>query len=435
LNGQSTPHGTGSFEPQQKSSYLNNRSLSIRVFLIGSILLQAAFCVMSWKNLLKDPELNGIDFVSFYTAGRIARSGDYAHLYDLQAQIAIQNKLIPPAINVAGVNQLQYFPYLHSPYMAPLLSLIAGDDYLKSYMVWSAVLFFMILFCGLVIYKYLLSADWDRTSAILYSLNSILFYPLMLSLLKGQDTAFILFGLLFWMFGLLQGRDLLSGFGLALSTLSPPLGGALALPSITSGRRAGRWFCLAFVLLSLFSLSLVGFKGAIDFFHLFLLSSQGQGYALNQDKMFNFLGLMLRSFPTLNLDLVHTLSWGVTLLSLMATGWFWWKFRAQIKAEHIGLVVVIALFSSPHLHSHSLSMLLLPLLGLSVYLWKSSSRLAQIAAVTLIPICSLCMEASNIAGETGFFAFTYFLMAALAGWFIYYTIQNSKSIPLSDRHF
>ena len=244
-------------------------------------------------------------------------------------------------------------------------------------------------YAGLVIYKFLLSASWDRISAILYAVNSICFYPVLLSLLKGQDTAFILFGLLFWMFGLLQGKELQSGFGLALSTLSPPIAGALALPSITSGRRAGRWFCLAFLVLSLFSLSLVGFKGAIDYLHLLLLSSQGQGYALNQSKMFNLLGLMLRSFPTLNVDLIHNLAWIVTFLSLVATAWFWWRKRNQIRAEHIGLVVVLALFTSPHLHSHSLSILLLPLLGISIFLWDRRSRLAQIGAVTLIPLCSL----------------------------------------------
>ena len=403
---------------------MNNRSLSIRAFLIGSILLQAAFCVKSWINLLKDPELNGIDFVSFYTAGRIAQSGDYAHLYDLEAQNAVQNKLFPPDTFAGGVNLSQ-----HPPYLAPILSLITSDDYLKSYIVWSAVLSGMLLFCGFIIYKYLLSEGWDRISAILCAANSICFYPVLLSILKGQDTVFILFGLLFWMSGLLQGKEMQSGFGLALSTLSPPIAGALALPTLTSRHRAGLWFCVAFFVLSLLSLGLVGFKGAIDFLHLLLVSSQGQGYALNPSKMFNFLGLMLRSFPTLNLDLVHTLAWIVTILSLLVTGWLWWKKGNQLSADHIGLLVVLALFTSPHLHSHSLSILLLPLLGVSIYLWKCDNRLAQIAAVTLIPICSLGMEASNIAGESGLYAFTYLLMAALSGWFVYSIIKRSKIIP------
>ncbi len=246
-----------------EAGILNHRSLSIRAFLIGTILLQATFCGMRWKALLTDPGLNGIDFISFYTAGRIARSGDYTHLYNLQMQNEIQSKLIPPDTFAGGVNLSQ-----HPPYLAPLLSIISNDDYVKAYMLWTAILACMLVLCCLIIDKFLLSAGWDRISAILCAANCVFFYPILLSILKGQDTAFILFGLLLWMFGILQGKEMRSGFGLALSTLSPQIAGALALPSILSGRRAGIWFCLAFFWLAVFSLILVGFKGALDFLHL-----------------------------------------------------------------------------------------------------------------------------------------------------------------------
>jgi hypothetical protein len=393
---------------------LNYRSLTIRVFLIASILLQATFCVIKWRALLTDPELNGIDFISFYTAGSIAREGDYSHLYDLQAQNDIQSKLIPPDTFAGGVNLSQ-----HPPYLAPLLSMIASDNFVKSYMIWTAILAFMLLLCSFIIYKFLLSLGWDCFSAVLCAANSVLFYPLLLSLLKGQDTAFILFGLLFWMLGLLQSKEFRSGFGLALSSLNPPIAGALALPTIVSGRRAGVWFFLVFLLLVVLSLGLVGFKGGIDYLNLLLISSQGQGFALNPEKMFNFLGLMIRGFPALNLDMIHKLAWGLTILSLIVSTWLWWGKKNRLNAEYIGLIVVLAIFTSPHLHAHSLSYLLLPLLGVSIYLWKRGGRLAQIAAVTLIPLCSLTMEASNLGGDAGLYLSTYLLMGALIGWFTY----------------
>jgi hypothetical protein len=406
---------------------LNNRSTSIQIFLIVSILLQVIFCANEWVTLIKTHALNRIDFVSFYTAGRIARSGDYAHLYDLQAQNEIQKNIIPPGSFAGDVNLSQ-----HPPYLAPLLTLIASDDYVKAYIYWSVVLLCMFMVCFFIIYKFLLSSGWNPLSAALCAANSVCFYPLLLSFLKGQDTAFILCGLLLWMFGLLKGKEFVSGFGLALATLSPPIAGALALPLISSRRKAGGWFCLAFIGLAAISLGLVGLKGGIDYLHLLFISSQGQGYALNQSEMFNFLGLLLRSFPTLNVDIVHILAWSATIVSLIATCWFCWGKRTLLRTEHIGLVVVMATFTSPHLHSHSLGYLLLPMLGLSNLLWKQTNNLAKIAAVIFIPITSLLMEASNLAGDAGLYVITYILMAALGGWCVYFIIKNSEVMPLSE---
>jgi hypothetical protein len=180
--------------------------------------------------------------------------------------------------------------------------------------------------------------------------------------------------------------------------------------------------------LAVISLALVGLKGARDYLQLLLISSQGQGYALNPSKMFNFLGWMLRSFPTLSLSLVHGLTWSAVIASLIASIWLWWGKRNRIRAEHIGLVVVLATFTSPHLHLHSVSFLLLPLLVVSTNLWKQNSRLGQLTALLLVPFCSLFMEASNLAGEQGLYTLTYLLMAALAGWFIYLMIQYKPEI-------
>jgi hypothetical protein len=407
---------------------LNYRSLPIRVFLIASILLQATFCAIRWKALLTDPGLNGIDFISFYTAGRIARSEGYARLYDVQAQNDFQDQLIPEQIYVGGEELSHQIPYLHPPYLAPILSIISGKNYIDSYVIWTEILILMLIICSSIIYAFLLSSGWDRDSAILYALNSICFYPVLLSILKGQDTAFILFGLLLWMYGLLLNKDLLSGVGLALSSLFLPIAGALALPTLSARRRCGFWFCLAFLILIIFSLSMVGVAGGFDFIKILILSSQGQGYALNQSKMFNFLGLMIRSFPGLNLNLIHELTWVLIIVSLIGSTWLWWGKKNNINVVSIGLIVVLATFTSPHLHAHSLSFLLLPLLGVSIYFFKRSNRLAQIAAVTLVPLCSLMMEASNIAGDTGLYLSAYLLMAALAGWFIYFLCRRDLSL-------
>lgn len=379
---------------------------------------------MKWVELTRDPRLNRIDFVIFYTAGRIARSGDYSHLYDLQTQKDVQHKILSADTFAGGL-----IPFNHPPYLTPLLAFIAGDDYIKSYLIWTVILISVLIMCCAVIYRFLQSESWGWDTAILTAANCILFYPVLLSILKGQDTAFILLGLLFWMVGLRKGKEMVSGFGLALATLIPQIAGALALPTISSGRRSGLWFCVMFFLFALYSLILIGFTGVIDFLHLLLISSQGQGYALNQSEMINLIGLMLRSFPTLNVDTIHKIVWTVTILSIISVTWLWWRQRDKIGVEHIGLAVVLATFTSPHLHSHSLSFLLIPLIGVAMHFWRNGRRLEQLAAVLLIPLTSLIMEASTLAGDTGFYASAYVLMAALGSWFLYTIFVNSRKIP------
>lgn len=404
---------------------MSYRSLPIRIFLILAILLQATFGFIKWLELTRDPRLNRIDFVIFYTAGRIARSGDYSHLYDLQTQKEFQNKLLPADTFAGGL-----IPFNHPPYLTPLLAVIAGDDYIKSYFLWTGILVAVLIICCAAIYRLLQSESWGWDTAILTAANCILFYPVLLSILKGQDAAFILLGLLFWMIGLRKGKEMVSGFGLALATLIPQIAGALALPTISSGRRSGLWFCMIFFLLALYSLILIGFNGVFDFLHLLLISSQGQGYALNQSEMINLIGLMLRSFPTLNVDTIHKIAWTVTILSIIFVTWLWWGKQHTIRIEHIGLAVVLAIFTSPHLHSHSLSFLLIPLIGTSIYLWNDGRRGAQLAAVLVIPLTSLVMEACTLAGDTGFYASAYLLMAALFCWFLYLLFVNSRKVQI-----
>src|SRR5258706_15569151 len=62
--------------------------------LLGALALLAAIYAQLWIGLLSLPALGGVDFISFYTAGRIARAGAYGQLYDLTLHYAIQSPLI-----------------------------------------------------------------------------------------------------------------------------------------------------------------------------------------------------------------------------------------------------------------------------------------------------------------------------------------------------
>jgi hypothetical protein len=355
--------------------------------------------------------LGWFDFLGFYSSGRVARAGELGRLYDVDAQYAIQRAVNGPDFSPDFTSLSQ-----HPPILAPLLAAIAGDDYVTAYIRWTVVLILVLIGCATVVAKWLIAAGWERRTAIISSINGICFYPVFLSVVQGQDTAFILLGLLIWMLALLQHRELLAGSGLAMATLSPQIAGTLALPLIASRRPAAWWFCVVVSLLTLYCLALIGGQGARDFLNLLLSSAQGQGNGvlINQADMFNFLGLLLRSAPDLDPEMARMLAWGGVLFSTSLMCRLWWGKGIRLTANHIGLAVVLGVFTSPHLHSHSLSLLLLPLLTLMSNLWNRGG-FGQIAALVSLPVCSWLMLFGHFAGGPWFYRAAYALMMVLAG--------------------
>jgi hypothetical protein len=375
--------------------------------LLSALALLAAIYAQLWIGLLSLPALDGVDFISFYTAGRIVRAGTYGLLYDLDVQHAIQVPIIGPNFVPGGT-----LPYNHPPLFAPLLGLIAFDDYRSAYIAYSAILLGLLLLCAVVAARFLAEHGFDRRARMVAASSVVLFYPAFISLLKGQDTAFVLLGALIWMWALLARRERLAGVALALALLKPQIALALALPLLASRNRAAWWFCGTSALVGLYSWLLVGTGGLLGLLGLLRLSSDGQGYGMNQPAMYNFLGLLIRGAPTLDAGTLSLLKWAVYVLAIGCMCWLWWGKRDALTIPQIGVAVALSLFASPHLHLHDLSLLLLPALGAMALLWRAG-RLGRLAALALLPASSLLLFASDLVGAPLHFVAGYALMFAL----------------------
>src|SRR6187401_2357730 len=51
--------------------------------LLGLLALLVAIYSQLWIGLLRLPALGGVDFIAFYTAGRVVRANGYGQLYNL----------------------------------------------------------------------------------------------------------------------------------------------------------------------------------------------------------------------------------------------------------------------------------------------------------------------------------------------------------------
>jgi len=329
--------------------------------IIAGLTLQLIWYGMLWSGMVFHPEeYKPTDFSIFYTAGRIAASGHYDLLYDIETQRQVREAFLGQSIQTT-----QVLPFNHPPLLVPILQLVSTQDYMASYWRWIFVMACFLFVTMIIINRLLRAMKWDRISRSIFISSSVLFYPVFASFLKGQDTAFLLFGASLWFYGVMTRKDMPAGIGLALTVIRPQIAIMLAVPFLFNRRKVWWWFCAGAAVLGLYCLALIGPGGVRDFINLLQLSASGVGYEMFQNAMFNFTGMALRLFPNASLDLVHGIAWGVFLAVMIGLS-VWWKVSPEIRYRHIALAASLSLFAAPHLHYHDLAFLIIPVICLAL---------------------------------------------------------------------
>jgi len=334
-----------------------------RLFFIAALIFQTTWYGLLWVSSIRDPQvLLGADFRAFYTAGRIARQEGFGRVYDLVVERRLQAE-------VAGrpLTAEELLIYIHPPFLLPVLWLLARLDYPAAYVGYCLVQFLLVAAGLPFLFRMLWAKNWPKPQIWILLVGVLLFQPLFISILKGQDTAFCLFGGILWLCGLLRDDDRMAGLGLSLTLIRPQIAVVLAIPFLFNRRKVFGWFCAGGAALGLLSLAMVGLTGARDYLRILAVSAGGQGYGLSQSAMFNFTGLALRLFPHVDPGLIHWLTWGLFAAAVIGLSVLW-KVAPLIQIRYIGLAVLTSLFVAPHLHYHDLALLLLPILGFAIIL-------------------------------------------------------------------
>jgi hypothetical protein len=316
-------------------------------------------------------DIHNADFAAFYSGGILW--GDGRPAYDLKAACDLQ----------AQVGVSLCMPFFHPPVLLPLLSAIANGDYAASYLRWFGLLLVVILCCAFPVYA-LTDRDLPKTIVL------ICFFPMFVILLQGQDTAFVLLGVLLCAVFLRGGKDSLAGIALGLTVLRPHLALALSMPLLFSRPKAFRSFFITGMVLVVYSFALVGVEGFRDIVSTTLLSARGTDASTHQQHMFNLVGLIARR------GLNPIWAWPFFIGSIAGISVLWNK--RGVTQSTFALGIICALFTSPHLHMHDLALLIIPLLA-----WP---------AVT-VPIISFGMLTALSFGVTPLFIYAIMLGLAL----------------------
>jgi len=326
-----------------------------RVFYItGLICLALCYSLLWLRMITSKAERTGSDFIALYAAGRVARLDGMSKVYDPLLQQAVEQEQVGFEL-VPG----QVLLYNHVPYLVPILWLIAGKSYLFSFIAWSALL---VLIYGIGAWVLIRIVHPGHPYNWLYAAAILTFFPLFISLMNGQDTAFVFLGLCLWLAGLLSSDDCMAGLGLSLTTVRPQLAVLLAVAFLFRRRKVLVWFCVGAGILGLASLAAVGLQGMRGFFIQILVSASGEWYGLKEALMVNLVGLLWRIAPGLGGVIIHGIGWAFYGFVLVGLCVLWARSR-EIGEKQIVIALTLALFASPHLHYHDLTFLLVILIA------------------------------------------------------------------------
>lgn len=382
-----------------------------RVFVVVGLMALVIVYGMVWLRMISSPaERTGADYIVFYTAGRIAQEEGPARVYEPALQQAVEQAEVGFVLAPG-----QVLLYNHVPYLIPIATLLTSGDYVASFYRWAVLLLLLCTASTLLLVNLLQRAGWRQAEVWLAAAGMLTFFPLFVSVLNGQDTAFTLLGLSLYLFGMLTGRDWLAGLGLALTSVRPHITVLLAVPFLFKRQKVFGWFCLGGVVLGLLSLAILGFDGIRGFLNLLLVSAGGEWYGLKEPLMVNLVGLLTRITPGLGTQAIHWIGWavyGATLIGLCVL----WARSQKIGEKQIGLAVTLAVFAVPHLHYHDLTLLIVPLAAALLILVRQGSISTYTGAIAPLAL-SLAFLSSNFAPVLKYnFPYVVMLLLVLVLW-------------------
>lgn len=327
------------------------KRVALAAMVVSLILIYAVL----WLRMVNDQELyTGTDYIAFYAGARIAREQSPAMAYNLEQQRRYESQVVGFEIKIGDVNL-----FVHPPFIIPLVLLSIQRTFIASLITWQ---WFMLIFLlgGVAALFFYLKDQISRPALFIFLAGLVLFLPAYEGLLIGQNSAILFLGACLWLVGFMTNRDWLAGMGLALMTIRPHLALPLALPFLFKRRKIFGWFLVGAGVLGLFSLANSGMEGIQAFLRMVSVSAEGVNTTIKEKSMVNLLGLLANLFPTVRAESLRLAAWIAYLLNMAGLCLLWWR-TPKLEGKHLGLALLLATFTSPHLHFHDLVLWSLPL--------------------------------------------------------------------------
>ena len=299
---------------------------------------------------------DGRDLLAFVTAGTIYASPDPgpAGVYDLESQRQVQEALTGLTI-VPGSG----LPFMHPPHLLAVQARLTRFSYSGYWLLWS-LFSICCLLAGLgALGVALRRAGVPLDTVAAFATAGLVFFPFVISVVHGQDTAFVYLGIAGWIAALIAGREFAAGLALSLVTLRPHIAIVLAVPFLFAKRRVLAGFVVGSSAWAGWAFATVGMAGVLGFVSAIVSVAGASEFGVDPRPMANVAGLVRRLLPDSALTAARVLAWATWLgtMLFLCRRWYVNRSAGGPAASDLGLAVVLALLFSPHLNFSDLALL------------------------------------------------------------------------------
>jgi hypothetical protein len=300
------------------------------------------------------------DFLSFYTAGIMVRSGQGADLYNRTAQWRVQQEFASEVKARHGP-----LPYIRPPFEALFFSVFARWPYAEALLLWTGLKLALLAGIPFVVTR---GCAWKEGFPLwAVGLLSLGTFPVFMDVLVGQDAPLLtfLFAISFWQ--LATGKDTGAGFTLGLALFKFQLVMPFVVILWIAGRRRVLLgFAASTLAVLAISAGVVGWRGLLHYpgYLLALNQATGAGVVTPEDQI-NLRGLLTlfvgrAPYP----GRVHWVLAPVALAAIAYAGLAWRKAGDRWLAEGFGLALIVAIVTSYYAYDYDLLLLMVPLLAM-----------------------------------------------------------------------
>lgn len=321
-----------------------------------------------WFALLLVSQTALLDFSVLYTSGGIILEGHRTQLFDVPTQTEFQHRVL-------GMPGL--LPFNHLAYEALLFTPLAWLPFKLALWIWRMLSLLMLLLS-----TRLLAGIFHCAGTQALGL-SLALYPVVLTIVQGQDSILVLLLFAASMAALTRCRDRMAGVLLALALFKPHL--VLPIAAFLIWKRGPRFiqgFGGGSVAVFFLSIGVTGLKGWRQMQVLMRYAASGTG---------NQIGGIAKLRPNLRgmLGLLGFEAHTALLLTVLISGLLFllvaWHLRNRRSPEILfPPLIAFTLMSSIYVNTHDFAILLIPVLAMLAQAKKSTSICA--AACFCLPL-------------------------------------------------
>ena len=370
------------------------------------------------------------DFRAYYTAGRMLLGGVRSDFYTPATQVVWQQSWAPELVDPAQLN-----PFRNPPFVAALFAPFAFVPPELAFGLWSivnlAVVVVVIRLAQNAIGEGASESSVARRRAILLIAS---FLPVMVTLLLGQVSLFLVLGALCAWTAFRAGHDGRAGLALGLLLIRPQF---LLLPVVilTLHRRwrALWWLASVSVALLAISLAVVGWDGLVNYTLLLTGTLNWQdSYSISPQRMHTwrgFLQLLMRTDDPAPVEPEWLIGALVAAFVTLAA-WRKWDPTGPRFDLQWALLIVASIFISPYANFHDLSLLVV-----AGVLATRAGATRQSLLVSMLPVVGYISVLATQFSEPLFHVqvSVLFMAAAISilAWHVWACARESRPAALS----